>query len=128
VAYARTAVDTKDAGVIVIGTDGTNKKRVAEDEAYYVRWSPDGKMLLLQFGSSVRLVDLVENKQVELSQGLHHAVNSIFTPDGKRVMYCSDFEGAWNIYSIGLDGENRKRITGRTNSSNFCLSPMLTSH
>jgi TolB protein len=128
VAYPKTEADAKDAGVFVIAADGTSKKRVTAEEVYYVRWSPDGSMLLLQFANGVRLVDLVRKKQVLLSAGLRREVNAIFTPDGKGVMYCSDDEGAWNIYSIGPDGQKRKKITGRTNSSNFCLSPLLTSH
>jgi len=127
VAYPKTEADAKDAGVYVIGADGANKTHVAELETYYVRWSPDGSMLLLQFFNGARLVDPARKKQVVLSAGLRRQVNAIFTPDGKGVMYCSDDEGAWNIYSVGLDGQNRKKITGRTNSSNFCLSPMLTS-
>jgi len=47
-------------------------------------------------------------------------------PQLERMPGVSQNEGAWNIYSIGLDGQKRRKITGRTNSSNFCLSPLLT--
>jgi Tol biopolymer transport system component len=125
-AYAKTDADAKDAGVYVIAADGTGKKRVAEDSVYYVQWSCDGTMLLLQLENSVRLTDLEGKKQVLLSARLRRAANGLFTPDGKGVLFCSNDEGAWNIYSIGLDGQQRKKITGRTNSSNYCLSPLLT--
>jgi Tol biopolymer transport system component len=124
-AYAKTAAGAVDAGVYVIAADGSGKRRVAEDEVYYVRWSGDGGLLLLQGGNRFRLVDPAGTRQRDLSAGLRRAVNAIFSPDGTAVLYCSDDQGAWNIYSIGLDGQNRKKLTGRTNSSNFCLSPLL---
>jgi Tol biopolymer transport system component len=91
-------------------------------------WSSDGSMLLLQSANKARLIDPTGRKQMLLTAeaGLRRIVNAVFTPDGRRVMFCSDDSGAWNIYSIGLGGQSRKTITGRTNSSNFCLSPLLT--
>jgi Tol biopolymer transport system component len=125
VAYPKAEADAKDAGVHVIAANGTGKKRIAEEAVFYVRWSLDGKALLLQSEDSVRLMDLNGNKQILLSARLRKGANGIFTPDGKGAIFCSDDEGAWNLYFIGLDGQNRKKITGRTNTSNFCLSPLL---
>jgi len=126
VAYPKTDAAATDGGIFVIGANGEGKRRVTEEALTYVRWSLDGSMVLLQSENAVRLADLAGKKQVLLSSGLRRAVNGIFTPDGKAVMFCSNDEGAWNIYSIGLDGQKRRKITGRTNSSNFCLSPLLT--
>jgi len=125
-AYAKSGTDAKDAGVYVIAADGTRERRIAEDAVYYVQWSPDGTMLLLQLENSVRLTDLEGKKQVLLSTGLRRAMNGLIAPDGQGVLFCSNDEGAWNIYSVGLDGRQRKKLTGRTNSSNYCLSPLLT--
>ncbi len=127
VAYPKTDADAKDAGVFVIASDGTGKRQVDLEPVSYVLWSLDGRMLLLQSASRARLIDWNGNKQVLLSAGLRLMVNAFFTPDGKRVMFCSNDSGAWNIYSIGLDAQGRKTITGRTNSSNYCLSPLLSS-
>ncbi len=124
-AYEKSGAGAQDAGVYVIAADGTGKRRVAEDAVYYVQWSPDSTMLLLQLENSVRLTDLEGKKQVLLSARLRRAMNGQITPDGKGVLFCSNDEGAWNIYSVGLDGEQRKKLTGRTNSSNYCLSPLL---
>ncbi len=126
VAYPKTETDAKDGGVYIIGADGTGKRRVDPEAVYYVRWSVDGSKLLLQSTGSVLLIDLNTRKQVLLSAGLQRAVNAIFTPDGKNVMFCSNDSGAWNIYSTDLEAQKRRTVTGRTNSSNFCLSPMLT--
>ena len=125
-AYAKSDTDAKDAGVYIIAADGTGKRRIAEESVYYVQWSPDGTMLLLQSENSVRLTDLEGKKQVLLSPRLRRAMNGLLTPDGKGAMFCSNDEGAWNIYSVGLDGQQRKKLTGRTNASNYALSPLLS--
>jgi len=127
IAYAKTDVDAGDSGVFVIAADGTGKRRVDSETVSYVLWSPDGGTLLLQSGNTARLIDPNGRKQVLLSAGagLRSIANAVFTPDGRRVMFCSDDSGAWKIYSIGLDDHKRKTVTIRTNSSNYCLSPLL---
>jgi len=128
VAFSKTGAESRDSGVFVIAADGTGKRRVDYDAVSYVIWSPDGSMLLLQAAETALLIDANGQKRVLLSAGagLQSIRNAIFTPDGKRVMFCSRDSGAWKIYSAGLDGLKRKTITVRTTSSNFCLSPLLT--
>jgi Tol biopolymer transport system component len=128
VAYAKTDADAGNSGAFIIGVDGTGKRRVSYDTVSYIMWSPDGSTLLLQSAKTARLIDLSGGKDVLLpaAAGLRSIVNAIFTPDGRRVMFCSNDSGAWEIYSIGLEDQRRKTITIRTSSSNFCLSPLLT--
>jgi Tol biopolymer transport system component len=128
VAYTKTDADAKDSGVFIIAADGTGKRRVDYETVSYVMWSLDGSMLLLQSANTARLIDPNGRKQVLLSAGagLQRIMNAIFTPDGRRIMFCSNDSGGWKIYSVGLEGQKRKTITVRTNSSNFCLSPLLT--
>jgi Tol biopolymer transport system component len=128
IAYTKTDADVGNSSVFVIASDGTGKKCVDYRAASYVMWSLDGGMLLLQSADSARLIAPNGQKQVLLSAtaGLRNIVNALFTPDAKRVMFCSNDSGAWKIYSIGLDGRKRKTITIKTNASNFCVSPLLT--
>ncbi len=127
VAHPKPDADDKDTGVYVIAADGTGKRRVVKQTVSYVLWSLDGSMLLLQSENGAFLIDPNGRRQVILSveAGLRNIANAVFTPDGKRLMFCSNDSGPWIIYSIGLDGRNRKTITIKTSSSNFCLSPML---
>lgn len=127
VAFPKTDADAKDAGVFVVAADGTGKRRVDLEVVSYVMWSPDGSRLLLQSANGTRLIDCDGTKQVLLSAGLRRMMNAFFTPDGKSVIFCSNDSGAWNIYSIDLGGQKRRTMTGRTNSSNYCLSPLLAS-
>lgn len=130
VAHAKPDADARDSGVFVIGADGSGKRRVDKETVSYVLWSPDGRMLLLQSATTARLIDPGGMKQVLLSAiaGFRSIINAIFTPDGRKVMFCSNDIGDWRIYSIDLESLKRKTITIRTNSSNFCLSPLLAQH
>ena len=128
VAHTKPDDDAGDFGVFVIAADGTGKRHVVNNTVSYVQWSPDGGLLLLQSDKTAFLIDPIGKKQVLLSAvtGLRSIANAMFTPDGRKVMFCSNDLGAWKIYSADLDGSNRRTITIRTNSSNFCLSPLLT--
>ncbi len=128
IAYPKADEDAKDTGVFVIAADGTGKRHVAEQTVSYVMWSSDGKMLLLQASNTAFIVDPDGSRQVQLAMeaGFRHIANAYFTPDGKKVMFCSDDSGGWRIYSLSLEGWKRRTVTTRTNSSNFCLSPLLT--
>lgn len=128
IAHPKTDEDVEDSGVFVIASGGAGQRRLAKGTVSYVMWAPDGSMLLLQSPNTARLIDPEGQRQVLLSAraGLRSIVNASFAPDGRRIVFCSDDDGLWRIYSMGLDGQNRKTITIRTSSSNFCVSPLLT--
>jgi Tol biopolymer transport system component len=128
VAHSKTDADAGESGVFVIGADGTGKRRVDGETVSYVMWSPDGSQVLLQSDTTARLIDPNRRNQVLLSAatGLKSIGNAVFTPDGKRIIFCSNDLGGWKVYSIDLNGQKRKTITIKSNSSNFCLSPLLT--
>lgn len=127
VAFPKSDADAKESGIFVIATDGTGKRLLAEQTVSYVMWSPDGAMLLLQSANSARLLDRNGQNQVLLlaAAGLRTIANAMFTPDGQRIVFCSNDSGVWRICSMGLDGQKRKTITLKTTSSNYCLSPLL---
>jgi Tol biopolymer transport system component len=127
VAHSKADADPGDSGVYIIAAEGTGKRRVDDMTVSYVLWSVDGSMLLLQSSFTARLIDPNSEKQLLLSAGtgMKSISNAIFTPDGKRIMFCSNDLGTWKIYSVDLDGQKRKTITIKSTSSNFCLSPLL---
>jgi Tol biopolymer transport system component len=53
-------------------------------------------------------------------------MDPVFTPDGQKVMFRSNHEGDWHLYTVGLDGANLKRVIGQLSASQFCLSPLLS--
>lgn len=127
IAHPKIDADDANSGVFVISSDGTNKRQLANKTISYVLWSRDGSMLLLQAANTARLVDPNGQKQVLLTAnaGLKNIVNAAFTPDGGRIIFCSDESGVWRVSTIGLDGLGRKTVTTKTSTSNFCISPLL---
>jgi len=127
IAHSKSDTDFKDSGVFIIAADGAGRKRLYDRTVSYVLWSPDSAMLLLQSDSTAILLDPNGQTQMLLSAGagLRTIANASFTPDGKRIVFCSNDYGSWKIYSIGMDGQKRKTLTLKTNSSNYCLSPLL---
>lgn len=115
----------QDAGVYIIDADGANRKRISEISARKVSWSPDGKWLLIEAPTGIYLSRPEGNGLVDLSQGRGRHLDAAFSPDGRKVLFRSNHEGAWQLYSMDFKGENLKRIT-YLSASSFCLSPLLS--
>jgi TolB protein len=130
ISYSKTNTDAENSGVFVIAANGAGKKRASKETPSYIMWSPDSSTLLLQSASTARLIDPNGQKQVALSEEtvLRTIMNATFAPTGKKVIFYSNDSGDWKIYSADLDGRKLKMITGKTQSSNFCLSPLLSRH
>lgn len=120
--------ESPDAGVWMIDADGTNKKQVTNMMISEVSWAPDGKNLLLQSISGIYLVPASGGNPVKISGVLERPMDPVFTPDGQKVMFRSNHEGDWHLYTVGLDGASLKRIIGQLSAAQFCLSPLLSKH
>lgn len=117
--------ETPGAGVWKIDVDGTNKKQVTNLMISEVSWSPDGKNFLLQSGSGFYAVGAEGGNPVKISGVLERPMDAVFTPDGRKVMFRSNHEGDWHLYTVDLSGASLKRIIGQLSASQFCLSPLL---
>jgi TolB protein len=93
-----------------------------DNPEYDAVWSPDGKRLAFAFDKTspnqgdidVHLIDAdgKNQKPLAVSQGkLSHEESPAWSPDGKRVAYSSTRDGNQELYVIGIDGKNAKRLT-----------------
>jgi Tol biopolymer transport system component len=112
-----------DAGIYVVNPDGANKKMISNIMAYGVLWSPDGKSLLAQRDGGASLMDAEGKKTKNIASEVGDPRDVVFTPDMKKIMFRSNHEGAWHIYSMDLNGERLRRLLEFSTPS-FCLSPM----
>lgn len=115
--------DSHDAGVYLIDADGAGKRRVSDMSAHRVSWSPDGKMILIQAPTGVYIYNLEWGRPMDILKGTARPLDAVFSPDGKKVLFRSNHEGSWQLYSVDLKGENLRRIT-YLSASSFCVSPL----
>lgn len=79
-------------------------------------WSPDGRQLALVLGGADGNLDIhvltLANKQLRKLTS-HPAIDTepSWAPDGKSVYFTSDRAGGPQIYRVGLDGANPRRVT-----------------
>ena len=91
-------------------------------------YSPDGRAIAISastdaYNSDVFLLraDGSAMRRLTRSQGTHdrqgeeHAPD--FSPDGKRIVFVSNRDGNFELYAIGVDGRNERRLT-RTRGAN----------
>jgi len=127
----------------VMNADGSNRHRVLDvpAAAWGVWWSPDGKSLLfdssyedpnqndpaVQKGSKglvlgLYVLDLQTGKNRSLTRLPQNSYPS-WSPDGREVVFSSGLtSAALEIYSIGIDGRNARRLTSRRGSA---MRPMF---
>jgi TolB protein len=110
--------------LFVIAADGTNERRLTKrDEPQYdAVFSPDGKRLVFahvktspnQGDVDVYTIraDGKELKPLVVTDGkLSHEESPTWSPDGKRIAFSSTRDGNQELYVIGIDGKDRKRLT-----------------
>ena len=124
VAVSPPNADAQGTGVYIIQNDGSGNAHISDIVAYDATWSPDGKNILLLSIDGIYLLALDGSKPVRLSNLSDRPLDAVFTPDGEKVMFRSNLEGDWGLYTIDLQGKNRTRISGQLKPSYFCLSPL----
>ena len=110
-----------DSGVIVIRPDGSAPRRISSALAQRASWSPDGRFILI--AGPNQIIDTTTDATVELGPGM---MDPTFTPDGRRVIYRTLEAGTGNIFSVDVNGTNRRKLTDNpTGVSLFTVSPLL---
>jgi Tol biopolymer transport system component len=115
--------NTQDGGAYLIDPSGGKPQLLAAVSAFEVSWSPDGNTLMLQAGDGIHLVGRDGRGLARVPLGRHRPVDACFTPDGKRLVFRSDADGAWLLWTADRDGKDQKRATGLS-ASQYSLSPV----
>ncbi|KAF0134214.1 MAG: fibronectin I domain-containing protein, partial [Candidatus Saganbacteria bacterium] len=104
--------------------DGTQAKQITANSATEnnPKWSPDGSKIVY---SSDRLGELLLSKwniweinadgsnpiQITKDQTTFRDDNPSFSPDGKKIVYDSDQDGNFDLWTINTDGSGKSKIT-----------------
>ncbi|MGQ9672882.1 MAG: Tol-Pal system beta propeller repeat protein TolB [Candidatus Aminicenantales bacterium] len=97
--------------------DGYNQTRLTFNKIrdYMPCWSPDGKRIAYTSYSGLDvaglfLLDLEAGKKIPVTtRGTNFSAD--FSPDGRKMAFCSTMDGNAEIYVASSDGKNIKRLT-----------------
>jgi len=76
--------------------------------------SPDGKTIVFDLLGDIYKMPVTGGKAEVLLQGHAWEIQPRFSPDGKRISFTSDREGADNIWTMDINGEDLKQVTKET--------------
>ena len=110
--------------IYIIDIDGANKKNLTARPGYEIlpQFSPDGSFIIFQswqFGvKEIFFINLLEGIEINLTAKL--TSNDIltdgnsFSPDGEKIIFCSDRDGNKNIYIMNSNGSNQIQLTNHS--------------
>jgi imidazolonepropionase-like amidohydrolase/Tol biopolymer transport system component len=79
--------------------------------------SPDGRSLVFDLLGDLYTMPSSGGKATPLTRGMAFDGQGRFSPDGKRVVFVSDRDGAWNLWTIAVDKSDTTQVTrGKTNT------------
>ena len=76
--------------------------------------SPDGKTIAFDLLGDIYTMPVTGGKAVNISSGLPWEIQPRFSPDGSRLAFISDRKGGDNVWTMNVDGSERRAITAET--------------
>lgn len=113
-------LSSRDGGtdLYVTNDTATATTRLTEDglEKGLASWSPDGTQILYQKmeaagNSQIYSVPSGGGIPLNLSSNVYNEIEPAWSPDGKKISFTSDREVFSELYTMSVDGSNRKRLT-----------------
>ncbi len=78
--------------------------------------SPDGQTLVFDLLGDLYTLPLAGGKATPLTRGMAFDGQPRFSPDGKKIVFVSDRDGGWNIWTMSVDKRDSTQVTrGKTN-------------
>ena len=79
--------------------------------------SPDGQMLVFDLLGDIYTMPMSGGKATSITRGMAFDGQPRFSPDGKKIVFISDRDGGWNLWTISVDKKDTTQVTrGKTNS------------
>lgn len=97
----------------LIKRDGSNFRIIVDDDKNngFPSWSPDGKRLVFKRGQQLVMMSLADRKVTALTDGAHYDNFPQWSPKGDVIMFTSDRDGDFELYTIRPDGTQLHRLT-----------------
>jgi Tol biopolymer transport system component len=99
--------------VALIKPDGSEFKVIADDGVNngFPSWSPDGKRIVYKRGRQLVILTLADGKITPLTGEAHWYNFPQWSPKGDVIMFTSDRDGDFELYTIRPDGTDIRRLT-----------------
>jgi Tol biopolymer transport system component len=99
--------------IALIKPDGSGFHAVADDGVNngFPSWSPDGRKLVYKRGKQLVILTLENGKVFPLTDGAHYDNFPQWSPKGDVIMFTSDREGGFRLYTIRPDTTGLRRLT-----------------
>jgi TolB protein len=113
------------AQIALIRPDGSNFRLVVDDKLNngFPSWSRDGSRLVFKRGKQLVTMSLADRTIAPLTDGTHYDNFPQWSPTSDLIMFTTDRDGDFELYTIRPDGTDRRRLTnmkGNDAHSSWC--------
>ncbi|HTS31037.1 MAG TPA: hypothetical protein VMH81_34435 [Bryobacteraceae bacterium] len=101
------------AQIATVKADGSDFRAVVDDGVNngFPSWSPDGKQIVYKHGKHLVIRTLADGKTVPVTDGAHYDNFPQWHPRENLILFTSDRDGRFEIYTVRTDGTGLKRLT-----------------
>ena len=101
------------AQIALIKPDGSDFRLIVDDKINngFPSWSRDGSRLVFKRGKQLVTMTMADRTIAPLTDGAHYDNFPQWSPASDLIMYTSDRDGDFELYTIRPDGTDRRRLT-----------------
>ena len=119
------AAGRPSAQIALIKPDGSDFRLIVDDKVNngFPSWSRDGSRLVFKRGKQLVTMTVADRTTTPLTDGAHYDNFPQWSPTSDLIMFTSDRDGDFELYTIRPDGTDRKRLTnirGNDAHSSWC--------